>query len=874
MQLYGKRIGRELFVFTLFVISAIVLTYPLIFQITDHLPGSGSSGGIFVWNLWHFSERLLEGANPFFGNYIFFPEGSNLLAHNYLAFHGLLALPLTRAFGALTTSNLLILFYFSFSGYATFLLARRLTGSAAAAFLAGFIFAFCPYKFAQLDQNVSQVASGMLPLSIYFLYRYFGRQGAWFDALACALLQASLFFTDLYSFLISMATVIVFGLYKFFGELRGDRRRIFFYRFGRLFTVIMLCVLPGFMLMSYQSIVGGQLFDQGWSELTVVSADFAAWFVPPLTHQLWGDSFARFYNHLKISPAEATIFIGHVVSVIVLIAIVFMARNNREIRLWRLIFFIFFILAHGPILTVSGAATGSVAEFDFSIPLPYAIFYYIDFLRPFHLPVKFSLMVFLAAAILASFVLARLLEVVDTPRWRHFMMVAFTGVIVFEYWPFPIATTEVELSPLYHKLAQGSGTVLEIPFGVRDNQRQLGQDPLHAQLGQTVSGRPIIGGMLSSVKNEVFDNVASTPILNTIIETQESSLEVPPDVVARDKEWAASFRRYYRLRDIIIGPAYRRSAVTDYLRRIFEADIISETEQDGYLHFALKPEEKHFLGPLYFGDYFFSDYLPYGFETRIVGEQGRALAVNWREKAAIVLPPAAGQDHHLTLVLRTSECRREYFNRMSIDNRGKALGEYDLSEAWRELKVSVGAPGKGEKPALLGLQFSAGAARCRVGKTDVEISVAIMATAGGPRAGAFSAVAVGDEDYSLHGPGVVVLAVNSQSGKVLRQLKYSMDHFPDKISEFAALLERIPDDTVVAVAINGMRETDRSRLVELFAGLGANRFSLTEEGYSLIGVKGAPPGSAVEDARRDGLARSVVGDYVLFDRMELIEHQQ
>src|SRR6266446_6302501 len=76
-------------VITLFLLRALL---PVI---TDHLPGT-TDGFQNMWNLWWMRYALLDlHTNPFFTDYIYYANDTDLLFHTFGPLHGVLALPLT-----------------------------------------------------------------------------------------------------------------------------------------------------------------------------------------------------------------------------------------------------------------------------------------------------------------------------------------------------------------------------------------------------------------------------------------------------------------------------------------------------------------------------------------------------------------------------------------------------------------------------------------------------------------------------------------------------------------------------------------------------------------------------------------------------------
>jgi len=175
---------------------SLIVTWPLVTHLRGWVPGLGDWGQN-LWALWWTRQALLvEGQQPFFTHYLFYPEGVTLLFHPLDVSDGLLALPLYGLLGGDVTYNLMILLSFVLAGYGAYLLALYLTHHRAAAFIAGLIFALSPYHFLRVDLghlNLSTIQ--WIPFYALFLLIFVERG----DKRAAALAVFFLVFTALNS---------------------------------------------------------------------------------------------------------------------------------------------------------------------------------------------------------------------------------------------------------------------------------------------------------------------------------------------------------------------------------------------------------------------------------------------------------------------------------------------------------------------------------------------------------------------------------------------------------------------------------------------------------------------------------------------------
>jgi hypothetical protein len=121
---------RHLFVLTTYTILSILLSWPLIAQITTHVPGVPQwafDESTFVWNIWYFKHALIDNLqSPLHSELIWFPVGIDLILYTYNFYHVLAAMPLALAVNLPLASNVMLLASTVLSGYGTWLLVSYL----------------------------------------------------------------------------------------------------------------------------------------------------------------------------------------------------------------------------------------------------------------------------------------------------------------------------------------------------------------------------------------------------------------------------------------------------------------------------------------------------------------------------------------------------------------------------------------------------------------------------------------------------------------------------------------------------------------------------------------------------------------------------
>jgi hypothetical protein len=156
-----------------YTVVGLLLAWPLPLSLATRLTGPPSGDtGVYVWNLWVFSQELTRGHFPFFTATIFsLDTAADLSLHNYTVFADLLGVPLLPVLGVVPTFNVLYIGITILTAYAMYLLAAEVAGGGVAAWLAGVLFAFSPALIGRGTAHFSLVAAAPLPIFMLLLLR-------------------------------------------------------------------------------------------------------------------------------------------------------------------------------------------------------------------------------------------------------------------------------------------------------------------------------------------------------------------------------------------------------------------------------------------------------------------------------------------------------------------------------------------------------------------------------------------------------------------------------------------------------------------------------------------------------------------------------
>jgi len=556
-----------------YALLTVLLTYPLTFRLSTHLPGDGGDTNIFVWNLWWIKKALTElRTNPFWTDYLFYPEGVSLIFHVLAPFRGLLGIPLQAFLGLVAANNLILLVSFTLSGYGTSLLIRYLGAHRHAAFIGGIIFAFCPYKFAHLLGHFDLMSTEWLPFYALALVKLTNscEQNRIGPPLRCAGLLLLIALSSHYYLFYALIFTGLFAAYR----MRTRGFQAFWKRDRRRLATALGLFLIGYgpvLVLAWIELQGWRLeITHGRGGATGFQADLLAFITPSPLHTLLGPLVEPINARFKGGIAEATVFVGYLPLGLALVAIATLRRSEPWVRFWSLSLLAFFLLSLGPFPRILGHHVKPIL-------LPYQLIMRAPILNNFRVPSRFDIMVMLCIAVLAAFSCDRLLKRVEGGVRRALVFLGIALTVAFEFLAIPFPTFSPSVPTIYERIASEPGpfTVLQVPLGWRDGIRQIGTFSPSFLSYQTVHENKIVGGYISRVPDAKIQALAARPLLRKILELQGTNL--PPDII-HDQPGGTPIDDLAALqvRYIIIHAPFSRAPVRDYVEGTLPVEKISE----------------------------------------------------------------------------------------------------------------------------------------------------------------------------------------------------------------------------------------------------------------------------------------------------------
>ena len=894
-QRWQHKKGTHVAVLALYLLLAVVATWPLVRHLSTHVPGSYTwafDEYTFVWNTWWFRYALFDlGQNPLYSTHTFYPLGISLVLYTYNLFNALISLPLQPFLSLPAISNLTFLLATVLSGYGTFLLIEYLVrdgpasedreresprsgqgGKAGvlsllplvAAFLGGAIYAFGSYRmiYAAIG-HYDMWSTAWIPFfALYFVRTV--RQPELRNAIVAGLFLVLAMLTEMIFgvFLAMLALILLAFLlgHKARRQIAGGWPAL-----GKRLVVLGLVagVLYAPLLVPILREMFGGYELAGWGDAGKLSVDLVGLVTPTALHPLGGD-WVTALRQTQEGTARFrdvhTVFLGWAALALAVAGVI---RYRRRLAAWAASFLIFVSFSLGPLLQVNGRSTFDLDGLLVNVPLPFIALHYIPVVKANRVPNRFSVVLMLALAVMAAFGAYWILSWLASRRWRAVRWSAVPGalllaaLLLFEHWSVPLPLTDASIPPVYEQVAaeRGDFAILQLPMGWRNSFGVQGAESTQTQYYQTYHHKRLLSGNISRNPPFKFDYFERQSILASLIALQTYG-EVDAERRAAERAIADDFVGFYDIRYVVVAPGVpgrppyvdTRDEAVAYVEEVLPVTRIYD--QDGWLLYRVEQpgrEEGYAVDLGTSG----SEALQALGEGWSGDEEIQGATAQWAmaQGARFFLPsgpsgtmPVDGPaSHQFQARLLPFDYPGADVQTATLYANGHRLETQELSAEWAEYTWLV--PSSAMREGLNDLRFEFGRLDApaevlpgsgSIGGTGVQAPAAIEVNSGGPAGFAYITVEGdgGSEDGSVHSPGYNVAVIDANTGRLLQ--RQGFDTTPDGSQAQAAAL---------AAFIEAIPE---ERIV-VVASQGDGAANLTAEAvaaFAAIGAKADPQGSS------------------------------
>ncbi|MCJ7582567.1 MAG: discoidin domain-containing protein [Candidatus Aminicenantes bacterium] len=440
----------------LFVILSMIMTYPLVFHMTDSVPSDVGDPLLTIWILSWTSHNFSTGFNNLWDTNIFFPHQKTLLYADHILGLSLLAAPIAALSGSFVFAyNFLFIMSFILCGCGMYALVYYLTKSQMSAVISGTIFAFFPYRFAHIS-HLEILFFGWMAFLFLYLHKFFNKPsiknlmavGVFYilQVLCCGYYGVfSTLFVALFVFYYALQTKI----YK---------KVSFYIKLFFLSAACFLILIPFYF--PYFSVHKAVTFTRNLKEVSLYSAQLQHLLSVPKWNLVWGQILG------SEGSQEWQLYPGIIVILLIVFAFIKVKTSSTLEKshktFYGLMAMFTLLLSFGPIIKFMDKKI---------IPGPYMLFYkWVPGFSSLRVPSRLFALTMMALSVLAGYGIHRLLGSFSSVR-KKIVIGSLAGALIlldFVSIPLPIVGIEVgdKIPAIYSSVKKlpADAALIELPM--------------------------------------------------------------------------------------------------------------------------------------------------------------------------------------------------------------------------------------------------------------------------------------------------------------------------------------------------------------------------------------------------------------------------
>ena len=672
-----QRIRPHVLALACYALLTVIALNNLVRHFATAVPAvEGWDYAIFYWNLWWVKYALFNlHRDPFFSNYVLYPNTVNLSLHTLAFPLGLVSAPLQNILDLKLIFNGALVSCYVASGYLTFLFVRRHIQNDWAALLGGALFAFMPTSIARASAGHLNLAQAWwLPLELLLWDNIIARRStrSRFVAAAALGLATYLAWTNDAQFMLLIGVLLApYALYTWLVQCDSAER----------LRVIGLALVAGAFML------GPALIEPIPALLQTRGLTFPR--VDLYTLQYHSYSLNWLWANDPDRPGES---IGQVLPLLALISLPLTGRR-RERWFWFALGLGLFTLALGPYLHGT------------NIPLPYLLLHKLMG-EQYRTPARFVIPASLALVTFVGFSLVNLFDKIAL-RWQPWLIGAVTIGLVFNSGmlaPFPV--TFLPDYRIYREIGRDPAeyALLEVPVGPASGFGEFG-DASDLQFYAYLHHKQLINGIVSRVPSDSLSRYERSPLLRGL--TGEYDL---PPLDEAGRELADKLYRW-DMRYVLV---HRDRVRPEHVREIVEflnvQPVLCVVDEEGdliaYQRINAWAECTHpdrtalpaSTDRLVLGNSASDRYVGPGWYDAedIGGQPGRWAGEVATSTLRVVLPPGSHRIRFRAVTYPASQTVR-----VSVNN--QAIGTATLTNDWAEYTFDLPKVSRGDDPVIITL---------------------------------------------------------------------------------------------------------------------------------------------------------------------------
>ncbi|MDO9464805.1 MAG: hypothetical protein Q7J67_05860 [bacterium] len=417
----------NLIVIVLFTILALIITFPVIFNMSKLIYGYPDDTLGTIWGIWRDGNASLQ-----IKDFLLFPAVNYETGDYNIYIHTLWPI-INFLTNEVITWNIVSISNFILSAFFMYLLVKYLTKSRIAAFISGVIYGFCPHICMQSFNHIAIAAIQWMPLYILFLLKLVFEKN-YRNAVLCGVFYALVVFSNPYYGYYMLLFTIVFIIFlvlkhikNLYAVIKEDRFKIFKLA-GVTFLTALIIVVPAeykiIKTMFSKSKDKPAVFTRPLEGLIFSGARPKDFMLPPRTNPVLKNISKPFISPDFGSMIDHTLYLGYTPLILSAIAVGFWWKRRKNgkwkmgnsqlsvvIPFFLIIFFAFGIMSSPPWIPIGAAKLNSA---PFKLPMPS---YFLHKLFPmFRYYSRMVVVMMISLSVLSGIGIKFLLEKFKTPN--------------------------------------------------------------------------------------------------------------------------------------------------------------------------------------------------------------------------------------------------------------------------------------------------------------------------------------------------------------------------------------------------------------------------------------------------------------------------
>ncbi|MFP4460468.1 MAG: hypothetical protein ACLFSQ_12885, partial [Candidatus Zixiibacteriota bacterium] len=490
MNIKNYEIPKYLEFFSIIIFAFVIYAFynPAVFAPNEYIITHKIDCGdkyVHLWN-YYIADKIFEGDRLFHTDMILYPTGTSLVYHSATFLHGFIysIFNLFRINDIILFSNLLHLLISILTFLGGYLIGKLKKLGFVASFLIGFIFTFSYARFHSLAGHWNIYSTEFMPFAIiglilidkgknwgYILYGIMMALTLWVSMQLCAILA------------------IIIGFYLIYRLI--ERKLVKSEIRWILFSFLIFIIFSGPLIFGYLEAIQedgiGPNYDVSMHER--YSSDPIALIIPHDGHFITGAKSD--FSPFKFTSSKS--YIGIAILFLLVAALI----NRKKIKMepfWLYLAIFFWIMSLGP--SIMGLRI-----------LPERFLMYLPPFSLFRTPYRYAFPMIFSLAIFIS------------PLVGKFRNLAFIliPILIIDFFPGNFKLEKLNHQNQLKKIMNEDGSVINIPFGIRDGLREYCLYSIKSQYLQIYHEKPIIGGYIARLSPVSILNQLSLPIVKPLV---------------------------------------------------------------------------------------------------------------------------------------------------------------------------------------------------------------------------------------------------------------------------------------------------------------------------------------------------------------------